>query len=217
MSNSIWKTSPSVPHCEVSSTGIIRNKKTGKEYTPTSIGRGYLSVHIRNKNNKRHYIHRLIAEAFIPNPDNLPQVNHKNGIKTDNRVENLEWVSCKENIRHAIATGLNTQDYQNKPVICLTTGKTYKSCRSAARTLNINFSQIQNVCSGKCKQTYGLRFRYLADLIAQAGKAERLQKAVDFAVRRFTELMNSFDEEDEAAIEIAATLFAVKQLIKENQ
>lgn len=55
---------------------------------------------------------------------------------------------------------------------------------------------------------------YLTDLIAQADKAERLQKAVDFAVRRLTELMNSFDEEDEAAIEIAATLFAIKQLIK---
>ena len=59
-----------------------------------------------------------------------------------------------------------------------------------------------------------IRWCYLDDLIAQADKAERLQKAVDFAVRQFTELMNSFDEEDEVAIEIAATLFAIKQLIK---
>lgn len=221
MSNSIWKTPVSAPNCEVSSIGIVRNKKTEKEYTPTTIGNGYLSVHIRDKNNKRHYIHRLVAEAFIPNPDNKPQVNHIDGNKMNNCVENLEWVSCKENIRHAIATGLNTQDYQNKPVICLTTGKTYKSCRSAARTLNINFSQIRNVCSGKCKQTYGLRFRYLSDLIAQANKAERLQKAVDIA-------NEALKYARQRGLDNTATLFAVgtkadkaldeiRQLIKENQ
>ena len=78
---------------------IMKQQKTSK---------GYMRIQLNNDFIKRKTfaVHRLVSKAFIPNPDNLPQVNHINGIKNDNRVCNLEWCSSKENQIHAINTGL---------------------------------------------------------------------------------------------------------------
>lgn len=81
--------------------------KPAKYLKPTKGKIGYLVIGLsKNKKCKLHYIHRLIAEAFIPNPQKKPQINHKDGNKLNNKLENLEWVTCKENINHAISTGL---------------------------------------------------------------------------------------------------------------
>ena len=92
---------------QVSDEGEVRRLTINK---PTLMDNGYLYASFYDKPRKQQKaLHRVVAEAFIPNPEHKPEVNHKNGDKTDNRVENLEWVSAKENTAHAIDNGLKVR------------------------------------------------------------------------------------------------------------
>lgn len=88
--------------------GRVINKHNGHISKPQKNGKGYLRVNIGHT---LKFVHRLVAEKYIPNPQNKPQVNHKNCDKTDNRVENLEWVTNQENRNHMVANGLASNQY----------------------------------------------------------------------------------------------------------
>lgn len=113
------------------------------------------------KNGKHYSVHRLVAEAFIPNPDNKPEVNHKDGNKLNNNVSNLEWVTKSENIRHAYATGLNSVEVARKSVYkaslisaelskvkckCIETGQIYDSYTEAGELTGTSVSEIKLSC-----------------------------------------------------------------------
>lgn len=114
-----WKQLNNYPGYSVSDTGLVRSDSrlisngralyTSKEklLKQNSLAKGYLQVDLKvNKTRHPRLVHRLVAEAFIANPNNFDQVNHINGKKDDNRVENLEWCNNSLNQLHAYATGL---------------------------------------------------------------------------------------------------------------
>jgi len=92
----------------VTSYGRVWSHRRKKWLKPYILKNGYQAVTLSvNNDDIDKKVHRLVAEAFIVNPENKPQVNHKNGVKTDCRVNNLEWVTAKENLQHACDHGLN--------------------------------------------------------------------------------------------------------------
>lgn len=88
---------------EITRDGKVINKHTGHTLAPQPNGKGYLRVSIGKK---LMFVHRLVAEKYIPNPENKPQVNHKDGNKLNNCVDNLEWVTNQENRNHAVDNDL---------------------------------------------------------------------------------------------------------------
>lgn len=103
---------------KISNLGRIYSFINNKDLKPWKNRKGYLFVKLFNLDlgvNKTISIHRLVALNFICNPDDKPQVNHINGIKTDNRVENLEWCTCKENICAAYNTGIKSNKGEKHP------------------------------------------------------------------------------------------------------
>ena len=101
---------PGFDNYEINSVGEVRHKVLQKPLKTRRHPDGYIqfSVYQKPKGSQTQSLHRLMALAFVPNPQNKPQVNHKNGVKVDNRPCNLEWVTLSENRQHAYDTGLQT-------------------------------------------------------------------------------------------------------------
>lgn len=143
----------SIGRCITDSTGRNQHiKSTVLKCSKDSDGYLYVTLTRRSIGITKK-IHRLVAEAFIPNIDNKPEVNHKDGDKNNNCADNLEWVTSKENIQHAFRTGLRSrnQEVQKcqqmsrdncKQLICVETGQLFDSYVSAAKYFNVSSSNI---------------------------------------------------------------------------
>ena len=140
--------------------GRVWSYKRSIYMKPASVG-GYRQVILRKDGEaKHHYIHRLVAQAFIPNPDNLPQVNHKNEQKDDNRLENLEWCDAKYNMNY----GSFPERRGKQRIYCIETGEYYESQLAAAKALNLQQGNIGAVLNGRQHQTGGYHFIFAEDV-----------------------------------------------------
>lgn len=162
---------------QVSNLGRIKSlsriRKAGngeyitKEFIMTTILKrnGYKDiVFVKEKIKKHFYIHRLVAQAFIPNLLNKGTVNHINGIKTDNRVENLELMTSKENMQHAYNIGLNNSNHMKRKVVMLSLNKepllTFDSINEAGKESGANISSISACCRERRKTAGGYKWQY---------------------------------------------------------
>lgn len=130
---------------------------------PSKTSKGYYEVILIDKNRceKHHLIHRLVAKAFIPNEENKEHINHINGDKYDNGATNLEWTTPKENNEHAIKNKLRKRETRARKTM-RSDGVVFNSALEAGRALGFkNGSHVSDVCNGTRSTCGGYGFRYI--------------------------------------------------------
>lgn len=160
---------------EVSTKGRIRTLRTNKIVTPKNI-KGYSAVRLyKNGKDRQFYIHRIVAKAFIPNPLELQEVNHKDENTKNNNLNNLEWCDRKYNANYGTAKQRSLEKRLPLMKRCKTVQKdesgkiiaVYNSIKDAAEQTGFKRQNIQSCCAGKQKRCHGYIFEYLTDDKAQ--------------------------------------------------
>lgn len=152
-------------HYIITKEGKIYNTSTGKEVSGWVDNVGYIQICLHNCNKKKYKrLHRLVAETFIPNPDNLPQVNHIDGNKLNNCVDNLEWISNRNNTQHGYDSKLYKSTYRCPIEVYDTNGnfiREFPSIRNLSEVLGLNRKTVTSILKGvKTTNNYNYIFKY---------------------------------------------------------
>lgn len=189
----VWKDIPGTDgEYRISNHGKVMTAKTGRTLSPAIDARGYERVCLFKKDRTHRYkVHRLVAITFIPNPENKEQVNHKDGNKRNNSVDNLEWVTNAENMHHSRANGLHDGhkrfcESRKKHIIAthIESGNEifFDSILAAKKALGT--SHIQEVLKGLRYEAKGYTFRYAKEVMPDADidntNAKREAEAVSY-------------------------------------
>ncbi len=170
-----WKPIEGYSNYMISDEGKIRNVNRTSRHSVREKGGYFVTDLYKNGKRKTARVHRLVAEAFIPNPENKPEVNHLNGNKKDNRVLNLEWTTKQENMRHAAANGLTSHvpsygmlgkknpngGRKGKPFRIVETGEVFNTLAECEKIINGNDTCIQDCLKGRQKTHLGYHFEYI--------------------------------------------------------
>ena len=168
----IWKDCPHYPNYLISNRGRVFDLTTHRIVKIWQNNEGYQLVQLRNNTNRNEKIHRLVALAFIPNPENKPMVNHKDENPLNNFVENLEWCSAQYNANYGTRNERMAQNHKYpklgdnpraRAVFCVELNKTFDCAKRAEKELGIWGSSIGSACRGKWKTAGGFHWKYVDD------------------------------------------------------
>lgn len=149
----------------ITEDGRVWSYRSKKYLKPLVDKDGYLFVHLWDKGSHTYKIHRLVADAYIPNPTNLPQVNHKDEDKTNNSVSNLEWCNHTYNMRYGTRAERQSATLRSKAtgraVYCVELNKVFHSIKEGALSINVNRSCIWSCVNGYQHSAGGYHWRYV--------------------------------------------------------
>ncbi len=173
-----WKTVVECNKYEVNYFGDIRHKVRKQILKGRPNKNGYLYVQfVINGKRKNFAIHRIVANAFIPNPNHKPEVNHKDSNKSNNKIENLEWVNSSENKKHSYNYGFRKTHQQSKPVRQFTKDglfiKEWQSISDAAQSLNCTVGAISNCALGRTKTSMGYVWKFVEGSTTKYSRTSR--------------------------------------------